>query len=95
MPKFTKKISGLFNKVDKKANDALNSDAVPSVSAGSILGMVTTGGGIVGGMMLAGVATIPLGIGFPILAAGFVGGAITGKHLHNKKQQKNGPKPGK
>jgi hypothetical protein len=90
MSKFTKKISSVFN---KKANDVLNSDAIPSVGTGSILGALGAGGGAVAIMMAAGAATIPLGIGFPVLAAGFITGAITGKHLHDKQKQKKGPKP--
>lgn len=91
MPKFTKKLSGLFNKMGDAKDKAIKSDAGPSIAAGSVIGSLAGGGALSAGMVALGVMAIPIGVGIPIVAAGVVVGAFTGKHLHDKKK---GPKPG-
>jgi hypothetical protein len=96
MSRFTKKVSNTFNGLKGKTNDAISSDAVPTVSKWAVGGSVVTGIGIAAGMTAAGVLTIPLGIGFPIIAGGFAVGAATGKAVHaRKKHKQQGPKPPK
>ncbi len=91
MSKFTKKISGVFN----KATDAvLDSEAVPAVRRGGIVGALTSASGVAAGFMLVGASTVLTPIGLPIMVAGAIIGGVSGGLLHKKKRgTKGSPKP--